>query len=153
MKRLQDRQRSENQSRARKSENRRGALVVEFAVIAPVIFLFIFAFFEFGRMLMVQHALSDAARFSCRQASLASMTSSNDVITKARERLTTVIPNVNSVANITVSPSFASVADIPTNSPITVTISVNHNQVSWLPVAVLLNQNGVLTAEANMERE
>lgn len=137
----------------RNSADRRGALVVEFAVIAPVIFLFIFAFFEFGRMLMVQHALSDAARDACRQASLATMTNSNDVIAHAKERLAKVIPNVDTVATVTVSPTWSAIGDVTGGTSISVTISVDHDRVSWLPAAQLLNKDGVLTAEANMERE
>jgi Flp pilus assembly protein TadG len=152
MKKLAHKQRSSSRS-LRNVDDRRGALVVEFAVIAPIIFLFIFAFFEFGRMLMVQHALSDAARDACRQASLATMTSSNDVIEIAKARLESVIPNADSVTTVTVSPTWSAIGEVTGGTSISVTIQVDHDRVSWLPAAQLLNKDGVLTAEANQERE
>ena len=41
---------------------RRGVAAVEFAIAAPVLFLFVFAIFEFGRAFMVLDLLSNAAR-------------------------------------------------------------------------------------------
>ena len=136
-----------------RSKDRRGAALVEFAVVAPVVFLFIFAFIEFGRMLMVQHSLSDAARDACRVATLATTVSSSDVVNQAHTNLESVIPNANSIATVTVTPTWTTVGDISGGTPIKVTINVDHNRISWLPAAQLLNPNGVLTAEANMERE
>jgi Flp pilus assembly protein TadG len=127
--------------------------LVEFALLTPVIFLFIFGAIEFSRMLMVQHALSDAARDACRQASLATMASSDDVVTYAQERLESVIPDASSSATVTVTPTWGSVSGVPGGTPIQVRISVDHDRVSWLPVAQLMHPDGVLTAEANMDRE
>jgi Flp pilus assembly protein TadG len=140
-------------NRFSKSPDRRGAAVVEFAVVAPVVFLFIFAFIEFGRMLMVQHCLSDTAREACRVASLATTVSSDDVRSEAITRLQSVIPNASSVATVTVTPTWTSVNEIHGGAPVQVTIRVDHNRISWLPAARLLNPDGVLTAQANMERE
>ncbi|HEX8142466.1 MAG TPA: TadE/TadG family type IV pilus assembly protein [Pyrinomonadaceae bacterium] len=51
---------------SRKSE--RGATLVEFAIGATVLFTVMFAIVEFGRMLYVHNALSDAARRGARYA-------------------------------------------------------------------------------------
>ena len=40
--------------------------MVEFAIIAPVFFVFVLGLVELGRGLMVQHLLTNAARQGCR---------------------------------------------------------------------------------------
>src|SRR5262245_55885836 len=75
----------------RQTRARRGAYVVEFAVVAPVAFLLIFGIFEFGRLMMVQHALNGAARIACRKASLANSTSATTVDTTARNAMAGVL--------------------------------------------------------------
>jgi len=40
--------------------NRRGTVTVEFAIAAPILFLFLFAILEFGRAQMIQHTLDNA---------------------------------------------------------------------------------------------
>ena len=39
---------------------RRGAATVEFAIVAPILFLFIFAVFQFGGLMLVQNVLTAA---------------------------------------------------------------------------------------------
>ena len=46
--------------------SRRAATAVEFAVVAPVFFLFVLGFIELGRGYMVQHLMTNAARQGCR---------------------------------------------------------------------------------------
>src|SRR5687767_15081283 len=46
--------------------NRRGAAVVEFAMVAPLLFLLIFGLIEFGRVVMVQQVLTNGAREGAR---------------------------------------------------------------------------------------
>jgi Flp pilus assembly protein TadG len=63
-----------NVTRPRRPEcgaaGRPGAATVEFAVIAPVIFLAIFGLIEVGRVFMVLHGLETSAREGCRTAIL-----------------------------------------------------------------------------------
>ena len=47
---------------------RRGAAAIEFALVAPLFLLFIFAMIEFGRMMMVQQVLIQASRDGARHA-------------------------------------------------------------------------------------
>src|SRR3990172_3039118 len=53
---------------------RRGAAVTEFAIVAPVFFLMVIGFLEFGRALMVQQVLINASRVGARQASTTAAT-------------------------------------------------------------------------------
>jgi Flp pilus assembly protein TadG len=48
--------------------------VVEFALVAPVLVLLVFGMIEFGRMVMVQQVLTNAAREGARVAILSSST-------------------------------------------------------------------------------
>src|SRR5690349_12390148 len=50
----------------RRSRKRTGAFLVEFAVVAPIMFMLMLAIFEFGRAFMVMHILTESARFGCR---------------------------------------------------------------------------------------
>ncbi len=48
--------------------SRRGTHAVEFSLVFPVLILFMFAIFEYGRFLMVRQLLDNAAREGARQA-------------------------------------------------------------------------------------
>src|SRR5689334_16768863 len=74
----------------RSSRKRAGATAVEFAIVAPVMFLMIFGIIELGRVLMVMHMLSDVARDSARYAVVTegSNQSSSTISTYATTRLT-----------------------------------------------------------------
>ena len=69
------------------TRRRRGATTVEFAVVAPMFFLFLFGLFGFGRAVMIQQALSNAAREGVRKAVLPTTTAVADVDTAVRNSL------------------------------------------------------------------
>ena len=54
----------------RKGTDRRGAAAVEFALTAPILFLFFFAALEFGRYNMIQQTANNAAFEAARQCIL-----------------------------------------------------------------------------------
>jgi Flp pilus assembly protein TadG len=97
---------------------RRGAAAVEFAVVAPIFFLFIFGMIEYGRMVMVQQVLTNAAREGARVAILDNSTSTG-VTNAANSYLTPA--NINA-STISVSPDPPSSAD--SGAPVSVTVSV-----------------------------
>ncbi|MCC7086029.1 MAG: pilus assembly protein [Pirellulales bacterium] len=126
--------------------NRRGAAVVEFAVVAPVFFLLVFGMIEYGRMVMVQQVITNASREGARVAVLDGATAS-DVQTKVGDYLTSA---KISGATTTVSPSPPSNAGY--GAPVTVTVSVPFNQVSWLPSPLFLGGK-TMSATSVMRRE
>ena len=69
--------RTRNRSRRSGARRRRGAAVAEFAIVAPVFFLMVVGFIEFGRALMVQQVLVNAARVGARQAITTSASTSS----------------------------------------------------------------------------
>jgi len=115
-------------------------------MIAPVFFLMILGMIEFGRMVMVQQIITNASREGARMAILDGSTTA-EVLTSVEDYLTS-----GSIANATVTvdpdpPSSAGYGD-----PVTVTVQIPFNQVSWLPVPRYLGDK-VLTASAVMRRE
>jgi Flp pilus assembly protein TadG len=126
--------------------NRRAAAAVEFAVVAPLFFLFVFGMIEYGRMVMVQQMLTNASREGARRAVLDGATTSNvtNVVTSY------LASGSITGATITVSPNPPSNAKY--GDAVTVTVSVPFNQVSWLPSPMFLGGK-TLTATTVMRRE
>lgn len=124
----------------------RGASVVEFAVVAPILLLLVLGLIEFGRVMIVQQALVAGARESCRVAALSS-TTRQDVLDRAAITL-----NAAGVTRYTVTlrpdpPSAASAGDA-----VSVTIQAAFNDVSWLTSPIYL-RGRTLGATCVMRRE
>jgi Flp pilus assembly protein TadG len=126
---------------------RRGSAIVEFAVIAPLFVLLIFAMIEFGRMIMVKQILTNAAREGARLAVVSGTTDQN-VLDKVSTYMTNA--GIGSTTQ-TVSPSLTSAE---TGDSITVTVSVPYKDVAWLPVDILKwGKDTVLKASVVMRKE
>jgi Flp pilus assembly protein TadG len=127
---------------------RRGAAAVEFAMAAPILFLFVFALFEFGRAFMVIDLLGDAARVGCREGAILGK-SSTTITTDVQCRLqgegvnnTTVTVEVNGAVG---DPSTALSGD-----SITVAVSVPVSSVSWTGTRFL---SGNLSGQSRMAKQ
>lgn len=105
---------------------------MEFAVVAPVFVLLVFGMIEFGRMVMVQQMLTNAAREGARLGVIEGNTSS-DVETRVDNYLAAA--NITG-ATVTVATLPASGSD--TGDRISVTVSIPFGQVSWLPTPMYL---------------
>lgn len=101
--------------------------MVEFAVVAPLLFLLIFAVFEFGRLVMVEQILTNASREGARRGIL-EQTTASDVQTIVTDYLRN---NTISGATVTVSPE--QLSEVGFSDPVRVTVSVPFHHVSWLP--------------------
>jgi Flp pilus assembly protein TadG len=129
----------------RPSIYRCGAAATEFAVVAPVFFLMIIGFLEFGRALMVQQVLINASRVGARQAITTGATSA-EVQTAVEDYTAGVaVPGVV----VTVSPDPGSANP---GTAITVTTSVDFGDVSWMSSPWFLNGK-TLTASSQMRKE
>ena len=125
---------------------RSGAAVVEFAVVVPVFFLLVFGMIEYGRLVMVQQVLTNAAREGARVGVLDGATQAT-VTSAVNNYLTSASINGATTA---VSPNPPSSAAY--GGSVTVTVSVGFNQVSWLPSPIYLGGQ-TLTATSVMRRE
>jgi Flp pilus assembly protein TadG len=113
-------------SGSRRRLARRGAAAVEFALVAPLFFTVILGIIEFGRMLMVQEILVNAAREGARAAVVPAETDS---------QVTTVVTNYMTAAGIsgyteTLTPALST--NPTSGTALTVTVSVPCSTVSWL---------------------
>lgn len=115
-------------------------------MVAPLFFLLVFGMIEYGRMVMVQQILTNASREGARRAVLDGATTSNVTDTVTSYLTSGSITG----ATITVSPNPPSSAAY--GDPVTVTVSVPFNQVSWLPSPMFLGGK-TLTATTVMRRE
>lgn len=131
---------------------RRGAAVVEFAVVLPVFVLLVFGMIEFGRAVMVQQLLVNASREAARQAVLDGTTvndieSAIDVYLGAAnisEQDVTYTVNGAETSNPTETAEFGDAVGVE--------ISVLFDDVSWLPVPKYIGGT-VLRATSIMRRE
>jgi hypothetical protein len=120
--------------------------VVEFAIVAPVFFLFVLGILEFGRMVMVQQVLTNASREGARVAVVDGASP-----TEVYARVYAVLePAGIRGAEILLSPNPPSSAG--PGEPVTVTVRVPFRQVSWLPAPFFL-KNLTLRASTVMRRE
>lgn len=121
---------------------------MEFAVVAPLFFMLIFGMFEFGRMIMVQQLLTNAARSGSRVAVVDGATAS-ETISTVKDYLEggSVDPQ-----DLTVSVDPSNLATTDTGDPITIEVSVPFDDVSWLPAPWFLSGQ-TLTATCTMRRE
>lgn len=119
---------------------------MEFALVAPLLFLLVFGMIEYGRMVMVQQILTNASREGARMGVLDGTTTA-DVTNSVNSYLSNAsIQN----ATVTVTPNPPSSAGF--GEPVTVTVSVPFNQVSWLPAPLFLNGT-TLSSQTVMRRE
>lgn len=129
------------------SRRRRGAAVVEFAIVAPIFFLMVFGMIEFGRLVMVHQLLTGAVREGARQA-VVDGTTVDDVEQTVRSYLTaTTIDGQETQVNVTPNP-----AVVPKGVPVRVTAAIAFEKVSWLPAPFFLREV-TLSAASTMRHE
>ena len=136
-----------SQSAGRKAVSRRkGTTLVEFAIVAPLVFLFIFGLVEFGRMVMVHQIITNAAREGARRGILEQTTA---------DEVHTIVDNYlagSSISGAAVTVTPGSFDQVGFGTPITVGVSVPFDQVSWLPAPWFLG--GVnLSVQSTMRAE
>jgi Flp pilus assembly protein TadG len=129
-------------------KNRRGAAVVEFAIVAPVFFLLVFGMIEYGRMVMVQQILTNASREGARYAVILDSNDTTAVQAKVTDYLQSA--SINGSPTVTVDwPAGGS----GSNQPVTVSVSIPFGQVSWLPSPMFVSSTLTLTATSVMRKE
>lgn len=120
--------------------------MVEFAIVAPILFLLVFGMIEYGRMVMVQQVLTNASREGCRIAVLDGTTTAD-----VQDTVTSYLTSAKITgATTTVTPSPPNNATY--GQPVTVSVSVPFNQVSWLPTPLYIGGK-TLSATTVMRRE
>jgi Flp pilus assembly protein TadG len=126
-----------------KRRRRSGAVVVEFAICAPILFLFFFASLEFSRVNMIRQTIENATYEGSRRGIVPGAKAS-DCKNAAQLVLNTVSTND---ATITVTPSVI----VPETSQVTVRVTVPIDSNSWISPFFFKNKS--LTNSMTMRRE
>ncbi len=105
---------------------RRGAAVVEFAIVLPLLLLLILGAVEMGRGVMVQHILEESARAGCRVATMDNPTKQEvlDIVDLAMERAR--------IENYTVTIDPDPPGSATYKDAVIVSVSVPYDEISWL---------------------
>ncbi len=109
--------------RTSKREDRRGAVLVEFAIIAPVFFLIIMALFEFSWLNVVRHTADNAAYEASRAAMVPGATAA-EAITEANRILSVI-----GVRGATVTVNPAVLDDSAAQVTVSVSIPISQNSL------------------------
>jgi Flp pilus assembly protein TadG len=128
---------------------RTGAATLEFAVVAPLLFLLIFGLVEISRGFMVTHLLQDSARKGCRAGVVPGVTSA--AIRQKVESILAAQGLKGATVIIKVNDTEGEVSNAASNDKITVVISIPVSEVTWVPGMEFLNGN--LGAMYTLRRE
>jgi Flp pilus assembly protein TadG len=146
---------------------RRGAAAVEFAVILPVLLLFILGIVEIGRLVMVGQLATNGSREGARYAAQGSADSATVEAYTRQYLAQTGIPSAavtgfaiesqsTSTTNGVPTTSWSAVADPSAASqgtPIRVRFLINYDQVSWLPTRFVLGSGTRVEGVSVMRKE
>jgi Flp pilus assembly protein TadG len=139
-------------------QNRRGAALVEMALVLPIFFGVVLGIVEFGRAMMVSQMVTNAAREGTRLAIIDGSTNTT-VDTWVKDFLNDSINVGASDVTVTITVVAAPGNDDPNNQVgsaqardlVTVHISVPFDKVSYVPGSYLNGKN--LTAQSSMRHE
>jgi Flp pilus assembly protein TadG len=127
----------------RRRDIRRGAAAVEFAIVAPVLFLFLFASIEFARLNMLRNSIENAAYEGARRGIVPGATT--DDVTAESLRVLREIGIKN--GQVSVSPNVITA----TTTDLTVTVNVPLNGTQWL--FCVSRKGTVLSRSVALKRE
>jgi Flp pilus assembly protein TadG len=127
---------------------RSGAASAELALVAPLFLLMICGTLEASRVCSVSEILTNVARDGCRVAVANGKTNAN-----AQSRMTTLLSNagIRGYSTTVITP-----ADVTTSKMgdlVTVTVSVQFHNVTWLPISYIFRSSMTLSGTALMSSE
>jgi len=128
---------------ANSRDARSGATLVEFALVAPILFVFMCTCFEFGRMTMMRASIANAAYEGARRASVPGSTASQ----ASQAAVSVLSASGISSSTVTVNPT---VFDASTRD-VTVTVAVRYADNAW--ISAMFVGNATLQRSCTMSRE
>jgi Flp pilus assembly protein TadG len=150
---------------------RQGAVAVEFALVASVLFIVVFGLIELGRALMVLHLLSDVARESARYAVVTEGTNKTTATIQAYalNKLTAYGISTSNNPQVSVNDSTGTDLSATTGpsqqtgssnygkysngSEVSVKVQVNFSDFTWMPFARFLASNVTLSGQYTLRRD
>jgi Flp pilus assembly protein TadG len=121
-------------------------MVMEFAVVAPFFLLLIFSMFEFGRLMMINQILTDAAREGARRAVLEGAT-----VEGVQARVQSLMQDCR-LDNATVDVAPTNLDELWVGDEVSVTVQVKYAEHSWIS-QVWAAGNPTMTATSTMRVE
>jgi Flp pilus assembly protein TadG len=157
----------------RSRPRRRGAAVVEMAVITPVLLMFIFGIIEFGRFIMIGQLSVNATREGDRYAAQADATptqvkamakkylagagvSDAAISTLALERQVPTTDASYTTANggwVAISDDDTALKSIPSGTAIRLRMQIDYDKVTWLPRGLFIAQTSKISSATVMRKE
>jgi Flp pilus assembly protein TadG len=134
--------------KARPRGNQRGAVALEFALIAPVLLLLVFGIIDFGMLLHTKTMITDAAREGARDGSIShseavvksSVTSAlGDIPAKD---VTITVGCTGPAPSYTPCPAGGFDANVKSGGTVSVTVAYHYTWLTPLPSMIGLGQNG-----------
>ena len=122
---------------------RRGTSAVEFAVVAPVVLLFVFGAIEFGRAMFLQHVAVNTARAACRHGILGSASNAS-IQSTAAAALQAVSVSGGTASVIVGGESGRDTNSAEPGETIDVTVSIPYGPNSWVPMPMYLSQKSLI---------
>jgi Flp pilus assembly protein TadG len=138
----------------RRELSRRGAAVVEMAMVLPIFVLLLLGLVEFGRAIMVGQMVTNAAREGCRQAILDGSTNTAvDTFVKDFLQASANVSRSDVTVNIAIAnpASGGQLSAAATRDLVTVSVSIPFARVSYLPPSFLGSAS--LSAASAMRHE
>lgn len=110
--------------------DRRGAALVEFAVVTPVLIMTVLGMLEVGRAVMATEVLAHAARVGARNGAISTGTTAS-VTTAVNDLLTSSGIN-GATVTVSVNGSSTEVSGAKSGDEISVAVSVPYANVTWI---------------------
>ena len=111
----------------RTKQARRGAAVVEFALVAPLMIMLTFGLIEIGRIMLVKQTATHASREGAR-ISIRPNADDDDVLDRVNEELAVI-----GITNAIVETEPPILDQAAPGSPVTVRVRINAADVTWIP--------------------
>ncbi|MFG0289635.1 MAG: TadE/TadG family type IV pilus assembly protein [Rhodopirellula sp. JB044] len=130
----------------RKPNDRRGAAAVEFAVVAPIMILFMFGTVEIGRLMMIKNAATHASREGARIAVTPAATAG-----EVEQRVMDEMQAYTDIGvDVTITPNQLTMAE--PGDMVVVRVDVDAASIRWMTSIVDLPIT-TITSETTMRRE
>lgn len=116
-----------------RSDSRRGAAMIEFALVIPIFLILVFGIVELGRVMMLNQVTTNACREACRLAIRPGMKSEKVMATCNNYLNTAGISQTGRVVAIKDGAGnvVANLSDIKSHSPVVVDIQIPYAQNTW----------------------
>lgn len=143
------------QSFAIHRKTRRGVAALEFAVIAPVLVLFIFGIIEIGRVVMVSQMATNASRETARYAAQGTADTAT-LTTYCTQYLSSVGISSSALSSVAIEYQTSSTSGgvttytwstttnpttLAQGTPIRATVTLNYSAVAWLPTTFFVGSS------------